>query len=181
MCTSVHPWTYLCKVTVPPRRSKLLWLAAAYTLTLPMARLIKIYGGLRLTNSTAAYGGGSGSISLHCPAKLKMPFYNFPLQLLRKRGSKFTLYLMQFVLFDTYYWNMLDLTEIACNVRDLLWVLYIPARQCVISVSTHSLYVSSSHFSLLKWEIQTFCLSSLWSSESSELLNLRRNAKGLHQ
>jgi len=36
-------------------------------------------------------------------------------------------------------------------VRDLLWVLYLSAKQCVSSMSAHRLHVSVSHFRLLKW------------------------------
>ena len=45
---------------------------------------------------------------------------------------------------------------------DLLWVLYLPAKQCVSSISAHSLCVSVSHFRLLKWETPTFISSGLW-------------------
>ena len=47
-------------------------------------------------------------------------------------------------------------------MRDLLWVLYLPAKQCVNSVSAHSLRVSVSHFRLLKRETPTLILSGLW-------------------
>jgi len=47
-------------------------------------------------------------------------------------------------------------------VRDLLWVLYLLAKQCVSSVSAHSFCVSVSHFRLLKWETSTFISLGLW-------------------
>jgi len=47
-------------------------------------------------------------------------------------------------------------------VRDLLWVLYLRAKQCVSPLSVHSLRVSVSHFRLLKWETLTFISSGLW-------------------
>ena len=46
-------------------------------------------------------------------------------------------------------------------MRDLLWV-YLPAKQCVSSMSVHSLRVSVSHFRLLKWETSTFIWSGMW-------------------
>jgi len=45
-----------------------------------------------------------------------------------------------------------DLRVTACHVWDLLQVLYLPAKQCVSSMSAHSLRVSVSHFRLLKWK-----------------------------
>jgi len=47
-------------------------------------------------------------------------------------------------------------------MQDLLWVLNLPANQCVSSVSAHSLHVSVSHFRLLKWETLTFISSNLY-------------------
>jgi len=44
----------------------------------------------------------------------------------------------------------------------MLWVLCLPAKQCVSSVSAHSLRVSVCHFRLLKWETSTFISSGLW-------------------
>ena len=45
---------------------------------------------------------------------------------------------------------------------DLLWVLYIPAKHCVSSMSPHSLCVSVTHFRLLKWKKPMFISLSLW-------------------
>jgi len=47
-------------------------------------------------------------------------------------------------------------------VRDLLRVLYLPAKHCIYLMSAHSLPVSVSHFKLLKWETPTFISSGLW-------------------
>ena len=47
-------------------------------------------------------------------------------------------------------------------MQDLLRVLYLPVKQCVSLLSTHSLSVSDSHFSLLKWETPTFISAGLW-------------------
>jgi len=46
-------------------------------------------------------------------------------------------------------------------MRDLLWVLYLPAKQCVSSMSAHSLRVLVSHIRLLKWKTATFMSSGL--------------------
>jgi len=47
-------------------------------------------------------------------------------------------------------------------VQDLLWVLDLPAKQCVNSMSAHSLRVSVFYFRLLKWETPMFISSGLW-------------------
>jgi len=44
-----------------------------------------------------------------------------------------------------------DSTVTACHVRDLLWVLNLPTKQCVHSVSAHRLRASVSHFRLWFW------------------------------
>jgi len=56
----------------------------------------------------------------------------------------------------TYFWPNSN----CLYVQDMLWVLYHPAKQCVSSMSTHSLGVSI--FRLLKWETATFISSGLW-------------------
>jgi len=65
---------------------------------------------------------------------------------------------------NTYYHDMLltQSTANVCHMRDRLWVLYFPAKQCVSSMSAHILSVSVSHFRLLKREIVRFISSSLW-------------------
>jgi len=50
---------------------------------------------------------------------------------------------------------MIHWTLLCCR---LLRVLYLPAKQCVKSLTVHSV----SHFSLLKWEIPTCISSSMW-------------------
>jgi len=81
-------------------------------------------------------------------------------------------------------WHSSDSTVTACQVQNLLWVLYLPAKQCANSMSAHSLRVSVSHFRLLKWETTTFILSGVWlqypESVPTELQNLNQNlAAGL--
>ena len=47
-------------------------------------------------------------------------------------------------------------------MRDLLWVLYLPARQCVSSMNMHNLRVSVFYFRLLIWKRSPFILSGIW-------------------
>jgi len=55
-----------------------------------------------------------------------------------------------------------DSTSTSCHVRDLQRVLYLPAEQYFSSLSVHTLCVSVSHFSLLKWETPTFISLGFW-------------------
>jgi len=61
---------------------------------------------------------------------------------------------------NTYYRNML-LTPQQLPVM-LFWVLYLPAKQCVNSLSAHILRISVSHFSFLEWKTPTFISPGLW-------------------
>jgi len=73
-------------------------------------------------------------------------------------------------------------TVSVCHVQDSLWVLYLPAKQCVISMSAHSLRVSVSHLRLLKWETPTFISPDLWLQHPNGLQHFYKNSTaGLSQ
>jgi len=83
---------------------------------------------------------------LHYLVKIKMPLLPFS-----HYGCYKNIHQNYFISFSYCKSYALDSTGTACHVRELLWVLYLSAKQYVSSLNAHSLRVSVSQLNLLKW------------------------------
>jgi len=113
-------------------------------------------------------------VTLPCAtSKATFPFYHYSCyKNLHQNSFSFLLNVIHII------WHILPQhtsvsTVTACHVRDLLWVLYLPAKQCVSSVSVNSLRVSLSLQTSEIGDIHVYFIRSMAPTPRSKLTELQ--------